>query len=265
MVLVECKRLPKEEYSKDYDAFLASFPGNTNIGVATDALQKMQNTRVRLKWMIAAANQLAKDSCEEDQRHHLLGPARDAEAYLSLERNQNRQVCTQEELDALVNAFKGGVMILFPEECSGADACQRLTAILEDDDTPDARKSKTHRILSLIDDGATNEATLEGEAVMWWSARPLARDADFLRYIGKNEKTKITVKLAPVGGAAPPREPALDARTQAELVAYYHRKQEENKKLIEDEDISYGNSEWANPHGLKSQLQGFNGIKYRPS
>ncbi|CCW69879.1 unnamed protein product [Phytomonas sp. Hart1] len=99
---------------------------------------------------------------------------------------------------------------------------------------------------------------------MWWSARPLARDADFFRYIGKNDKTKITVKLAPVGAPAPPREPAVDARTQAELVAFYHRKQEENKKLIEDEDISYGNSDWANPYGLKGQLQGLGGVKYRP-
>lgn len=266
MVLVEVKRLPKEEYSKDYDVFIASMPAVTLIGEATDVLQKMQNTRVRLQWMVAAARQLLKDSVpDEGQQHHLQGPITDAENYLSLERADRRLPCTQEELDRLVETFKGGVMILFPAECSGSDACQRLAAVLDDDSASDADKSKAHRILSIIDDGATNEKTLVGPCVMWWSAKPMAREADFSKYVGKNEKTKITVKLAAQGAAAPPREPVVSVKAQQELMTHYYRKQEEAKKLVEDEDISYGNSEWANPHGLKSQLQGIDGIKYRPS
>ncbi|KAL7695819.1 Cilia-and flagella-associated protein 298 [Lotmaria passim] len=266
MVLLECKRLPKEEYSKDYDAFIASVPATTNIGDATDAMQRMQNTRVRLTWMMAAARQMLKDHMvDEAQQHYFSGPIGDTERYLSLERTERRQLCTQEELDALVEAFKGGAMILFPAECSGNDACRRLAAVLDDDAASDVEKSKAHRLLSIIDDGASNENILSGKAVLWWSAKPLARDADFAKYIGKNEKTKITVKLAPDGGAAPPREPAVDAKAQAELMQHYYRKQEEMKKLVEDEDISFGNSEWANPHGLKNQLQGIDSVRYRAS
>lgn len=264
MVLLECKRLPKEEYSKDYDAFLLSVPAVTNIGEATDAVQRMQNTRVRLAWMLAAAKQMLKDNMvEEAQQHYLTGPIGDTERYLSLERTEKRQLCTQADLDALVEAFKGGIMILFPAECSGTDACQRLAAVLDDDAAPDAEKSKAHRVLSIIDDGASNENTLTGRAVLWWSAKPLAREADFVKYIGKNDKTKITVKLAPEGGAAPPREPVVDTKAQAELMHHYYQKQEEMKKLVEDEDISFGNSEWANPHGLKNQLQGIDSVRYR--
>lgn len=47
-------------------------------------------------------------------------------------------------------------------------------------------------------------------------------------------------------------------------MTHYYRKQEEMKKVIEDEDISYGNSEWANPRGLKSQLLGVEHISYKP-
>ncbi|EPY29312.1 hypothetical protein STCU_04619 [Strigomonas culicis] len=156
-------------------------------------------------------------------------------------------------------------MILFPGECSGADACQRLTKILDDDSANDTEKSKAHRILSIIDDGAVNDKTLEGPATMWWSNKPLVRDADLTKYVGRNEKTKITVKLTSEGAGAPPREPAVDAKTQAALMSHYYRKQEEMKKVIEDEDISYSNSEWANPRGLKKQLMDMDGIKYRPS
>eukprot|EP00796_Vickermania_ingenoplastis_P010993 gene10993-7637_t len=261
MVLVECKRLPKEEYSKDYDVFLASFTLATNIGEAADALQKMQNTRVRLRWIIAAAKQLAKDNVQDpDQKHHLLGPVEEAERYLALERAQARQTCEQEELDKLIATFKGGATILFPAECSGSDAVQRLTEVAEGDEASDAEKSKAHRIVSILDDGATTDATLTGPVVMWWSARALDRSSDFAKYLGKNEKTKITVKLAPQGAAAPPREPAVDTKTQQELMAHYYRKQEEMKKVIEDDDISFGNSEWANPRGLKNQLLGMDDV-----
>lgn len=264
MVLVECKRLPKEEYSKDYDVFLMSFTLSTNIGEATDALQRMQNTRVRLRWMIAAAKQLVKDSVpEENVKHHLMGPAEEAERYLSLDRASQRLTCEQAEIDRLIETLKGGAIILFPSECSGSDAVRRLTQQVEDDGASDAEKSKAHRILSILDDGATTDTILQGTVVAWWSARALDRESDFAKYLGKNEKTKITVKLALPGSAPPPREPAVDTRTQQELMAHYYRKQEEMKKVIEDEDISYGNSEWANPRGLKSQLLGMDNIRYR--
>ncbi|CBH16109.1 Protein of unknown function (DUF2870), putative [Trypanosoma equiperdum] len=264
MVLIECKRLPKDEYSKDYDVFLVSMPGSTNIGEATDALQKMRNTRVRIKWMCAAAKQLAKDFCSDEQKHHLLGAVEDAERYMAIERAENRQLCSQEDLDAHIAAFKGSAMILFPAECSGTDAVKRLALVLDDENTTDLERSKAHRLLSIIDDGAATEDILQGPAVMWWSGKPLDRNADFTKYVGKNEKTKITVKLAAKDAPPPPREPAVDAKTQSEMMAFYFKKQEEMKKLIEDEDLTYGNSAWADPRGLRSQLHGFDGVKYKP-
>nr|CCC94074.1 unnamed protein product [Trypanosoma congolense IL3000] len=264
MVLIECKRLPKDEYSKDYDVFLVSMPLTTNIGEATDVLQRMRNTRVRIKWMIAAAKQLAKDFCSKEQEHHLLGPVGDAERYLAIERAESRQLCSQDELDALIAAFKGGAMIVFPAECSGTDAVRQLALVLDNENATDTERSKAHRLLSIIDDGAATEDILQGTALMWWSGKPLDRSADFTKYVGKNEKTKITVKLTVKDAPAPPREPVIDAKTQSEMMAYYFRKQEEMKKLIEDEDLNYGNSAWANPKGLKSQLHGFENVKYKP-
>jgi hypothetical protein len=265
MVILNCKRLPKEEYSKDYDEFLFRVANTTNVGEATDAVQRVQNTRVRLKWMVAAAKQLAKDSCPDDLKHILTGPAEEAERYLSLERSMEQKLeTTEEELAALIATVKGGVTIVFPADCSGPNALRTLSAVLDNDDASDVQKSKAHRILSIIDDGATTEDILVGPAVMWWSGKPLDRSCDFTKYTGKNDKTKIVVKLSKEGASAPPREPAIDAKTQNEMMAFWYRKQEEQKKLVEDDDLSFGNSEWANSKGLKNQLLGFEQVKFKP-
>eukprot|EP00758_Cryptobia_borreli_P009615 Tbor_TRINITY_DN5495_c1_g1::TRINITY_DN5495_c1_g1_i1::g.24260::m.24260 len=265
MVVICCKRLPREENGKDYDEFLMNFPNTALIGDVTDNVQVMQNSRIRLKWMIAAAKQLAKDSCKEETKHLLLGPSEEGDRYLSLARSMELKLeSTQEEVDNLINIIKGGVMVAFPEECSGADALRRNADLMDSETASDADRSKAHRILSVIDDGATTEDTLSGNVVMWWSSKPLARESTLQQYIGKNEKTKIIVKLAKEGSAGPPREPAIDAVTQREMMAYWYKKQEEAKKLVEDDDISFTNSEWANPAGLKQHLHGGGNISYRP-
>lgn len=264
MVVIHCKRLPREENSKDYDEFLFQTPNTTNIGETTDAVTKIQNLRVRIKWMVQAAAELAKDQPDE-MKHILQGPADEGARYLALERcTVGKTPCTVEECEAIASHLKGAAMMVFPQHCSGADALQRLAAMLEDEATDEKRRAEVHRVLSIIDDGATTEDMLIGATAMWWSGKPLNKASDFVQYTGKNDKTKLVVKLTKDGGGAPPREPGLDAKTQAEMMAFWYRKQEEQKKLVEDEDVGYGNSEWADPTGLKKEFLGMNSIKYRP-
>jgi cilia- and flagella-associated protein 298 len=47
-------------------------------------------------------------------------------------------------------------------------------------------------------------------------------------------------------------------------MAFWYKKQEEQKKLIEDDDITFGNSAWADPKALKNSLLGSGDVKYRP-
>lgn len=265
MVVINCKRLPREENSKDYDEFLMSFVNTTNVGEVTDAVQKMQNDRVRLKWMIAAAKQLAKDSCTDDNRHLLNGPVEEAERYLLISRTTEQKLDSKpEEIKALIETLKGSVIMVFAKECSGIDAQKKLAEVIDAETVSDVDRSKAHRILSIIDDGAVTEDILQGNATLWWSGKPLARDAELSKYTGRNDKTKIIVKLTIEGSSAPAREPAIDMKTQHEMMAFWHRKQEEQKKLVEDEDISFGNSEWANPSGLRNQLRGMDNIQFKP-
>ncbi len=48
------------------------------------------------------------------------------------------------------------------------------------------------------------------DSSMWWAGKELLRDKLLNSYTGKNEKTKIVVKLTKTGSGAPVRESAVD-------------------------------------------------------
>ena len=81
-------------------------------------------------------------------------------------------------------------------------------------------------------------------------------------YIGKNEKTTIVVKITKSGAGAPAREPLIDPDTQIKMMSYYSKKQEDVKKLEQDNEDVYLESAWANPSGLKKELQGISDVKW---
>ncbi len=49
------------------------------------------------------------------------------------------------------------------------------------------------------------------------------------------------------------------------MMAQYFKKQEELKKMADDDEDDYVNSSWANPKALKSSLVGgSSGVRFRP-
>ena len=70
-------------------------------------------------------------------------------------------------------------------------------------------------------------------------------------------------KLQSRGSGAPQREPVVDTDTHKAMLSYYHKKQEEQRALVEDEDDSYTHSSWANPKALKTHFSGVGNIKFR--
>lgn len=99
---------------------------------------------------------------------------------------------------------------------------------------------------------------------MWWAGKELLRDKLLNSYTGKNEKTKIIVKLAKSGSGAPVRESAMDEEMRVKLMSMYHKKQEELKKIESNNEDDFANSSWANPNNLKSYLvTGGKGVGFR--
>ncbi|CAD8045008.1 unnamed protein product [Paramecium primaurelia] len=96
----------------------------------------------------------------------------------------------------------------------------------------------------------------EKNTSLWWAGKELLRGKLLQDFIGKNDKTKIIVRLQKTGGGAPVREPAVDAETQKKMMAFYYKKQQEQKELEAENEDQYLNSQWANPKQLKQQLMG---------
>ena len=59
------------------------------------------------------------------------------------------------------------------------------------------------------------------------------------------------------------REPVVSEDEQKAMIAFYHKKQEEMKKLEEDADDAFTHSSWANSGSLKAAFTGTSNIRIR--
>ena len=60
----------------------------------------------------------------------------------------------------------------------------------------------------------------------------------------------------------PVREAPVNPETQKRMMAFWHKKQEEEKQFKQDTDVSYLSSQWANPDSLKQAMIGVSDIKF---
>ena len=77
----------------------------------------------------------------------------------------------------------------------------------------------------------------------------------------KNEKTKVICKLTLKAAGAPPREAIVSEAERNAMAAFYFKRQEELKRLADADEDDYLNSEWADPKGMKLNLQGLKDVK----
>jgi len=144
------------------------------------------------------------------------------------------------------DCLRGAVTIAYPE---GLPEYDEVVLCLQDSEEPDSR---------------TADIMEPENTAMWWANKQLEKDKKMKDYVGRNEKTKIVAKLTKSGAGAPSREPAIDEATQKQMMAFYHKKQEEMKKLEADADDSFLDSSWADPRALKKSLVGGGGqIRFR--
>lgn len=100
-------------------------------------------------------------------------------------------------------------------------------------------------------------------STIWVCGKELYSGKILSDYFGKNEKSKYVVKVQKKGSGAPVREPLIDTDTHKQMLAFYHKKQEEQKKLEDDNEDSYMNSAWADGKQLKSSLHGQSDVKWK--
>uniref|UniRef100_A0A8C5SJ99 Cilia and flagella associated protein 298 n=1 Tax=Laticauda laticaudata TaxID=8630 RepID=A0A8C5SJ99_LATLA len=166
-----------------------------------------------------------------------------------LQKQVEANVCVTTRMvkDAL-DQLRGAVMIVYPMGLPPYDPIRMEFENKED-------LSGTQAALEIVE---------EPEAQLWWAAKELKRTNQLSDYVGKNEKTKIIIKIQKKGQGAPAREPVISSEEHKQMILFYHRRQEELKKLEENDDDSFLDSEWADSHALKRHFHGVKDIKWRP-
>uniref|UniRef100_A0A3Q2V5X3 Cilia and flagella associated protein 298 n=1 Tax=Haplochromis burtoni TaxID=8153 RepID=A0A3Q2V5X3_HAPBU len=139
-----------------------------------------------------------------------------ATALISKKQVQANVCVTVEMIKEALDQLRGAVMIVYPMGLPPHDPIR-----MELEDKEDL--SGTQVSLQVI---------AEDECQLWWAAKEMQRGKKLQDYIGRNEKTKLVVKI--------------------------------QKKLEEADDDRYLDSEWSDRQALKRQFQGLTNIKWGP-
>ncbi|XP_002155694.1 cilia- and flagella-associated protein 298 [Hydra vulgaris] len=171
----------------------------------------------------------------------------DAKAQVSKDLVKADKSLTYADVKNALDKMRGAIMIVYPMGLPPYDPIK-----MELDGNEDL--SGTQALKEVLDSDST----------LWWAGKELQRGKKLEDFIGKNEKTKVVVKLQKKSQNAPSREPIISEEEQKAMMAYYYRRQEEIKKLEQDEFDSYLNSPWSDSSHLKRQFQGLNNISWKP-
>ena len=83
----------------------------------------------------------------------------------------------------------------------------------------------------LLENKEEFDSTLHGsddldtkDTVLWCVNKELQSGKVFSDYFGKNEKSKMVIKVTKRGGGAPQREPVIGEQEHKKMLAYYHKK-----------------------------------------
>ena len=152
-------------------------------------------------------------------------------------------------LKAQMDVFKGLMMMAYPGY-HGLGPWEPIVLLLEEPE-------QWHN------NGDMADFLDPAKCTLWAVNKELAPNKKFSDYFGKNEKTKVVCKLQSKGSGAPVREPTVDPETHKQMLAYYHKKQEEMKQLADDNEDNFLNSAWADNKAMKAQMHGTGSIKFR--
>ncbi|XP_017273428.1 cilia- and flagella-associated protein 298 isoform X1 [Kryptolebias marmoratus] len=178
----------------------------------------------------------------------LMRTVEEAKALISKKQVQANVCVTVEMVKEALDQLRGAVMIVYPMGLPPHDPIRA-----EFDNQEDL--SGTQASLQVIS---------EDECQLWWAGKEMQRGKKLQDYIGRNEKTKLVVKIQKKGQGAPAREPLVTDEQQKQMMLQHYRRQEELKKLEEADDDSYLDSEWSDRQALKRQFQGLTNIKWGP-
>jgi len=178
----------------------------------------------------------------------LMDTVKEAKANVNKKLVQGNVLMTMQTVKDTIDILRGAIMIVYPMNLPPYDPI-RMELENEED------LSGTQASLQVL---AQNGATI------WWAGKQFQEGKKLQDYIGKNEKTKVTVKLQKKGSGPPQREQVVSEEQRKQMMLQAYRRQEDLKKLDEADNDDYLNSRWADNKSLQRQFQGLNNISWRP-
>ncbi|XP_070504008.1 cilia- and flagella-associated protein 298 [Chironomus tepperi] len=171
----------------------------------------------------------------------------DALAMIDKKLVSENKTLLQKNIKEALDLLHGAVTIVYPMQLPPHDSIRNEFQNTED-------LSGTQASLEVIE---------PVKAQLWFAGKQMLPDKKLADFIGNNEKCKVIVKLQKSGEGAPGREPVFTEEERKQMMLHAYRRQEEMKKLEQDEDDSYLNSSWSNNMSLKSQMHGIADVKFR--
>ncbi|KAG6443475.1 cilia- and flagella-associated protein 298-A isoform X2 [Manduca sexta] len=157
--------------------------------------------------------------------------AETAKEFVSKKHVDLRKCLTQKDVARALDELRGATKIVFPAGLPPHDPVRMELDNVED----------------LTGTQAANEVIDPSRACVWACGKKFLNGNKLSDHLG-----------------APGREPVMTEDERKQLMLHAYRKQEEWKKLEQDEDDSYLDSKWADGQGLKRQLNGLNNISWKP-
>ncbi|KAK8741801.1 hypothetical protein OTU49_002407 [Cherax quadricarinatus] len=191
-----------------------------------------------------------RNGCQplEKMQEVLLKTVAEAKAIVSKEQVKSSVCLTEQHICDALDILRGAIMIVYPMNLPPHD--------------PIRKELENREVLS-----GTQDEKLVLEASMtqlWFAGKEMQCGKKLLDYLGKNEKSKVIMKIQKRGQGPPGREPMLTEEQQKALMAAEFKRREELKRLDNDDDDSYLNSAWADNHQLHRRFQGLDNISWKP-
>ncbi|KAH8376378.1 hypothetical protein KR200_000556 [Drosophila serrata] len=177
----------------------------------------------------------------------LAGAITDAKAMIDRKLAKSSKYLTLKMIEEAINLLRGAVTIVYPMQLPPHD-----TIRMEFTNTEDLSGTQ-----------ASKEVIEPSKAQLWFAGRQILTGKLLKDYLGNNDKTKVLVKLNQLGEGPPAREAPISEPIRRQMMAEAFRRQEELKKLEQDDDDEYLNSSWADGGSLKRQAHGLENVRFR--
>jgi hypothetical protein len=104
-----------------------------------------------------------------------------------------------------------------------------------------------------------------GDVVLWGpgatALMPTPEKRLLSDFIGRNDKSKVLIRLQTRKEGQPAKEGGVSAEEQAAMLALLRRKQQEAADVAGADDVETDDAPWANPRALKTHFSGVGNVR----